>query len=69
MRRLRTLALIILTITVSRITLKIEGSTYPNLEGTDPVRPFVIEGDQLKVTNPAPSSGGGPSQLVYKRAK
>lgn len=50
-------------------TLKIEGSTYPNLEGTESARPFKLSGDELRVTNPAPSSGGGPSELVYKRLK
>jgi hypothetical protein len=50
-------------------TLRIEGSTYPNLEGTESTRPFTISGDELKVTNPAPSVGGPASQAVYKRAK
>jgi hypothetical protein len=50
-------------------TLKTQGSTYPNLEGTESVRPFSIEADTLNVTNPAPTSGGPASQLVYKRAK
>jgi Lipocalin-like domain len=50
-------------------TIQFEGSSYPNLEGTEQTRPFTIAGDELKVTNPTPSVGGSPSQLVYKRAK
>ena len=50
-------------------TLHIEGSTYPNLEGTESTRPFAISGGELKVTNPAPTTGGPASQAVYKRAK
>jgi len=50
-------------------TLRYEGSSYPNLEGTESTRPFTITGDELRVTNPAPTAGGPPSQLVYKRAK
>lgn len=50
-------------------TLRIEGSTYPNLEGTSSTRPFTIAGDELRVTNPAPTTGGPASQQVLKRAK
>lgn len=50
-------------------TLRFEGSSYPNLEGTERTRPFTVAGDELKVTNPSPSVGGPPSHLVYKRAK
>ena len=50
-------------------TLRIDGSTYPNLEGTSSTRPFTISGDELRVTNPAPTTGGPPSQQVFKRAK
>ena len=50
-------------------TIRFEGSSYPNREGTDQTRPFTITGDELRVTNPAPSAGGPSSQLVYKRAK
>jgi hypothetical protein len=51
------------------ITIRFEGSTYPNREGTQQTRPFTIEGDELRVSNPAPSTGGPPSQLIYKRDK
>ena len=50
-------------------TVRFEGSSYPNMEGTEQTRPFTITGDELRVTNPSPSVGGQPSQLVYKRAK
>jgi hypothetical protein len=50
-------------------TVKFEGSSYPNLEGTQQTRPFVIEGEELRITNPSPTIGGPPSQLVYKRRK
>jgi hypothetical protein len=49
--------------------LRYEGSSYPNQEGTSSTRPFTIAGDELRVTNPAPTVGGPPSQLVYRRAK
>ena len=50
-------------------TIRFVGSSYPNLEGTESTRPFTITGDELRVTNPAPSVGGPASQAVYKRAK
>lgn len=50
-------------------TVRYEGSSYPNLEGTESTRPVTITGEELKVTNPSPTVGGPPSQLVYKRAK
>jgi hypothetical protein len=50
-------------------TLRIEGSTYPNLEGTEITRPVTITGDEMTATNPSPTVGGPPSQLVWRRAK
>ena len=50
-------------------TIRFEGSSFPNLEGVEQTRPFMISGDELIVTNPAPTVGGSPSQLVLKRAK
>jgi hypothetical protein len=50
-------------------TIRFEGSTYPNLEGTVQTRPFEIAGDELRVTNPAPTAGGPPSHIVYRRDK
>ena len=51
------------------LTIRYEASTFPNRKGADDTRAFVIQGDELHVTNPAPSTGGGASQLVYRRAK
>ena len=50
-------------------TIHFEGSLYPNLEGTEQTRPFMIEGDQLTITNPSPTVGGPPAYLIYKRVK
>ncbi len=47
--------------------LKINGSTFPDYEGTDQVRPFTIVGDELRSINPNPSQGGSPLDLVLKR--
>jgi Lipocalin-like domain len=49
-------------------TLKFEGSSFPNRLGTEQTRPFIIAGDELKVTNPS-TTVGGSSEIVYKRAK
>jgi len=50
-------------------TIRYEGSTFPNRKGAADTRTFVIEGDELRITNPAPSTGGPASQLVYRRTK
>jgi hypothetical protein len=50
-------------------SVRIEGSSYPNLEGTVQTRPFTISGDEFRFTNPAPTNGQPVSQLVFKRAK
>jgi hypothetical protein len=50
-------------------TIRYEGSTFPNRIGTEETRPVVIEGDELRITNPAPSTGGPTSQQVYRRTK
>ena len=50
-------------------TISYDGSTFPNRKGTKETRPLVIEGDQLRITNPAPSTGGEASQIIYRRAK
>jgi hypothetical protein len=48
----------------------IEGSSYPNWTGTDQKRSsLTLSGDELKWTNPAPSAGGAPAVVVWKRAK
>jgi hypothetical protein len=47
----------------------IEGSTFPNWDGQDQKRFMTVSGDELKVTNPTPSFGGGTNYVVWKRAK
>ncbi len=47
--------------------LKIKGSTFPDYEGTEQIRPFTIVGDELRSINPNPSQGGSPLDLVLKR--
>ena len=39
-------------------TISYDGSTFANRKGTKETRPFVIEGEELRITNPAPSTGG-----------
>ena len=50
-------------------TIRYEGSSYPNQEGTEQTRPVAITGDELTITNPSPTYGGPSTELVYKRAK
>ena len=49
--------------------LTINGSTFPNYEGTVQVRPFTIDGNELRSINPYPSQGGAPIDLVLRRLK
>jgi Lipocalin-like domain len=58
------------TYSVSDKTLifNIEASTYPNAEGTEQKRSFTLMGDELKWTNPAPTTGG-TAEAVLKRVK
>jgi hypothetical protein len=49
--------------------LRPQGSTFANWLGADQPRKFSIAGDELKITNPAPSVGAGTSYLILKRAK
>jgi hypothetical protein len=52
------------------ITYHIEGSSYPNWNGTDQKRPILsLTADELKYANPAPSGGTAASELLWKRAK
>jgi len=51
-------------------TVRVEGSSFPNWMGTDIKRTVAsVTADELRVNNPAPSTAGPPSQLVYRRAK
>jgi lipocalin-like protein len=51
-------------------TVRVDGSSYPNFNGTD-LKQVVesITADELKIRNPAPSYGGPPTLLTYRRAK
>ena len=51
-------------------TVRVDGSSYPNWNGTD-LKQVVesITADELKIRNPAPSIGGPPTQLTYRRVK
>ena len=45
----------------------IEGSSFPNFNRTDQKRTFSLTGDEMKYTGP--TSTGGTSHAVWKRAK
>jgi len=47
----------------------IEGSTFPNWDGQDQNRTWNVKGDELSITNPVTSVGGGVAYLIFKRAK
>ena len=51
------------------ITFNVEASTFPNWDGATFKRPFKVSGDQLTYTDNAPSGGGGPHDVVWKRVK
>jgi hypothetical protein len=51
------------------ITLHVEGSTFPNWDGQDQKRLITVNGDEMKMTNPTPSIGGGTNYIILKRAK
>jgi hypothetical protein len=48
------------------LIVRIEGSMFPNPVGTESKRSVTVVGDQLRVSNPAPGSGG-ISETVWKR--
>jgi hypothetical protein len=52
------------------VNFHIEGSTFPNWNGTDQKRTNVaITGDELKWIQPTPSAGGPAVPVVWKRVK
>jgi len=53
----------------SVMSYQIDRSSFPNWDGTVQKRPFTVTAEELRYTNPAPSSGGAPAQLLWKRAK
>ena len=50
------------------IAIHIEGSSFPNWNGADQKRIFVIAGDELKLSSPA-ASGAGTAEVIWKRAR
>ena len=61
------------TFTVSEsdrmISIHVIGSSFPNWNGANQKRIFTVSGDELKLTNPVASTGGGTTEVVWKRAK
>lgn len=51
------------------ITFRIATSTYPNWDGTEQRRTFVLAGDTLTYSVGDASVGGGIATLTWKRAK
>jgi hypothetical protein len=51
------------------IALHIDSSSYPNLSDTDQTRKVTLVGDTLKLENPAPSRGSGPTLQAWERSK
>jgi hypothetical protein len=49
------------------LTSQIESSTYPNFVGQQQKRTIAIKGDEMQVTNPNPSAGGGASLQIWRR--
>jgi hypothetical protein len=50
------------------ITMHTEFHMFPNDDGRDSKRPIILEGGELKYITTA-GSGGGTSEMVFKRAK
>ncbi|KWV52823.1 hypothetical protein AS156_09185 [Bradyrhizobium macuxiense] len=48
-------------------TFQIERATFPNWEGKNNKRSFVIAGDELRFTDPH-ASGGGVAATIFRRA-
>jgi len=51
------------------IDVHIDASTYPNFDGSNQKRQFTLAGDELTLTNAAPSGGGGAAKQVWKRIR
>ena len=51
------------------ITFHIETSTFPNWDGTTQKRSLKVKGNTLTYTVTAPSAGGPPNDVVWKRVK
>jgi len=50
------------------LVTKAEGDLFPNAEGRDQRRIIALAGDELKMVNLSPGSGGR-AEIVFKRAK
>ena len=50
------------------VNYRIEGSTFPNWDGQDQKRTWTVKGDELSITNPTTSVGGGVAYLIFTRA-
>lgn len=51
------------------IDIHIVGSSFPNWNGASQKRVVVLAGDDLKLTNPVGSTGGGSAEVVWKRLR
>jgi len=51
------------------IRIHVVGSSFPNWNGANQKRIFAISGNELRLTNPVASTGGGTTEVVWKRAK
>jgi hypothetical protein len=51
------------------INIHIVSSSFPNWNGADQKRIFTVTQDELKLTNPTASTGGGTTEVAFKRAK
>ena len=51
------------------VTFHILGSSFPNYNETDQNRTVTLAGDELKIENPSPSRGRGPTFQTWERGK
>lgn len=52
------------------ITFRIEHASFPNWEGTQQARSFMLAGDRLTYAVPAPTTGGGAvGEVEWRRAR
>jgi hypothetical protein len=51
------------------MTVKIEGSTFPNFAGDTQIRTLWFNDDQVTYINPTPSTGGGNAKNIFKRVR
>jgi hypothetical protein len=50
------------------LVTRIEGGLFPNDDGTEQRRIIALSGDELRMVNPSPGSGGR-AEIVFRRAK